>query len=190
VHKVIYNNSKVNCPEEKLFGKSPKRGPSGPLRRNVRDTRLSLRQNQCKNTSLHYELSDGKASTVRDQARTVRPTARTEPENSKVTGSVKWIIASSRTIRGARPDRPRLPLSDNWRHIKCYIVVDIVVTAERCDFSRWCAGADRPDQGHGPSAVGRKEATGRKWLGAINTTPTTSIHNNPSIPIFHIQYKS
>jgi hypothetical protein len=26
-----------------------------------------------------------------------------------------------------------------------------------------------------PSAVGRKEATARKWLGAINTTPTTSI---------------
>jgi hypothetical protein len=28
----------------------------------------------------------------------------------------------------------------------------------------------------GPSAVGRNEATARKWLGAINTTPTTSIH--------------
>jgi hypothetical protein len=99
-----------------------------------------------------------------------------EPKNPKVTGSVKWIIASLRTVRSARPDRSRLPLSDIWRHIKCYIAVDIAVTADRCDFSRWCAGADRPDQGRGPSAVGRKEATARKWLRAINTTPTTSIH--------------
>jgi hypothetical protein len=94
-----------------------------------------------------------------------------EPKNPKVTGSVKWILASSQTVRGARPDRPRLPLSDIWRRIKCYIAV----TADRCDFSRWCAGADRPDQGRGPSAVDRKGATARKWLGAINTTPTTSI---------------
>jgi hypothetical protein len=99
-----------------------------------------------------------------------------EPKNPKVTGLVKWILASSRTVRGARPDRPRLPLSDNWRCIKCYIAVDIVVTANRCDFSRWCSRADRPDQGRGPSADGRKGATARKWLGAINTTPTTSIH--------------
>jgi hypothetical protein len=99
-----------------------------------------------------------------------------EPKTPKVTGSIKWIIASSRTVRGARPDRPRLPLSDIWRHIKCYIAIDIAVTADRCDFSRWCAGADRPYQWHGPSAVGRKGATTRKWLGAINTTPTTSIH--------------
>jgi hypothetical protein len=39
-----------------------------------------------------------------------------------------------------------------------------------------CGGAACPDQGHGPSTVGRKEATARKWLAAINTTPTTSIH--------------
>jgi hypothetical protein len=95
-----------------------------------------------------------------------------EPKKLKVTGLVKWIIASSRTVRGARPDHSRLPLSDIWRCIKCYIAV----TADRCDFSHWYAGADRPDQGRGPSAVGRKEATARKWLGAINTTPTTSIY--------------
>jgi hypothetical protein len=95
-----------------------------------------------------------------------------EPKTPKVTGPVKWIIASSRTVRGARPDRPWLPLSDIWRRIKCYIAV----TVDLCDFSRWCAGADRPNQGRGPSAVGRKGATARKWLGAINTTPTTSIH--------------
>jgi hypothetical protein len=99
-----------------------------------------------------------------------------EPKNSKVTGSVKWIIASSRTVRGARPDHLRLPLSDIWRRTKFYIAIDIAVSADRCDFSRWCAGADRPDQGRGPSAVGRKGATARKWLRAINTTPTTSIH--------------
>jgi hypothetical protein len=80
-----------------------------------------------------------------------------EPKNSKVTGSVKWIIASSRTVRGARPDRPRLALSDIWRRIKCNIAVDIAVTADHCVFSHWSAGADRPDQEGGPSAVGRKE---------------------------------
>jgi hypothetical protein len=62
-------------------------------------------------------------------------------------------------------------LSDIWRSIKC----SIAVTVDRCDFNRWCAGADRPNQGHGPSAVDRKWATARKWLVAINTTPTTSI---------------
>jgi hypothetical protein len=101
----------------------------------------------------------------------------TEPKNPKVTGSVKWIIASSRTVQDARPDRPRLPLSDIWRCIKCIIAVDIAVTADRWDFSRWCAEADRPDQGRGPSAVGRIGATARKWLVAINTTPTTSIQH-------------
>jgi hypothetical protein len=60
-----------------------------------------------------------------------------EPKNPKVTGSVKWIIASSRTVRGARPDRPRLPLFDIWRCIKCNVAIDIAVTADRCVFSRW-----------------------------------------------------
>jgi hypothetical protein len=107
-----------------------------------------------------------------------------EPKNPKVTGSVKWIIASLRTIRGAWPDSPRLPLSDIWRRIKCKVAVDIAVTADRCGCSRWCVGADRPDQGRGPSAVGRKGATTRKWLGAINTTQpppfTTLKHSNLS----------
>jgi hypothetical protein len=83
-----------------------------------------------------------------------------EPKNPKVTGSAKWIIASSWTVRGARPDRSRLALSDIWRHIKC----NIAVTADRCVFSRWSAGADRPDQGRGPSAVGRKvQRLGSGW---------------------------
>jgi hypothetical protein len=35
-----------------------------------------------------------------------------KPKNPKVTGSEKRIIAASRTVRGARPDRPRLALSN------------------------------------------------------------------------------
>jgi hypothetical protein len=98
VHKFIYNYSKSTVwntidysGQEKLFGKTPKRGPSGPLRRTVRDTRVTLGQEHCKNTRLHYEPSDGEASTVRDQARTVRP-VKTQ-KNPKVTGSVKYIFS-------------------------------------------------------------------------------------------------
>ena len=74
-----------------------------------------------------------------------------KPKNPKVTGSEKWIIAASRTVRARRADRPRLALSDIWRRIKCNIAVDIAVTADRCIFSRWSMGrtvrtwhADRP----------------------------------------------
>jgi hypothetical protein len=81
-----------------------------------------------------------------------------EPKNLKVTG------------------RPRLPLSDIWRRIKCKIAVDIAVTADRCVFSRWYAGGGPSGPGRGPSVVGRDGATAMKWLVAINTTPTTSIH--------------
>jgi hypothetical protein len=80
--------------QEKLFGKTPKRGPSGPLWRTVRDTRVTLGQEHCVNTRLHYGPSDGEASTVRDQARTVWPQARTvrsvkNQKNLKVTSLVK-----------------------------------------------------------------------------------------------------
>jgi hypothetical protein len=83
VHKFIYNHSKSTVRniidysgQEKLFGKTPKRGPSGPLRRTVRDTKVTLGQEHCINASLHYGPSDAKASTVRDQERTVRPQVR------------------------------------------------------------------------------------------------------------------
>jgi hypothetical protein len=101
MHKFIYNYSKSivrntvdYSGQEKLFGKSPKRGPSGPLRRTVRDTRVTLGQNHCKNTSQHCRPLDGGASTVRDQARTVQPQGADRPvgknqKNPKVTGSVK-----------------------------------------------------------------------------------------------------
>jgi hypothetical protein len=84
VHKFIYNYSKSTVRNtidysghERLFGKTPKRGPSRPLRWTVRDTKVSLGQEHCINASLHYGPSDGEASTVRDQVRTVRPQART-----------------------------------------------------------------------------------------------------------------
>jgi hypothetical protein len=38
--------------------------------------------------------------------------------------------------------------------------------------------------GREPSAVYRKGATARKWLGAINTTPTTSIHFTQALQSF------
>jgi hypothetical protein len=84
--------------QEKSVGNSPKSRPSGPLRRTVRDTRESLRQEHCKKHCLHCVLSEGEESTVRDQAWTVRPQARTvrpfrNQKNPKVTGSVKCIFS-------------------------------------------------------------------------------------------------
>jgi hypothetical protein len=51
-----------------------------------------------KNLHLHYGLSEGEESTVRDQARTVQPQARIvcslkNQKNPKVTGSVKCIFS-------------------------------------------------------------------------------------------------
>jgi hypothetical protein len=85
-----------------------------------------------------------------------RPVGK-KPKNLKVTGSEKWIIAGSRTVRARLADRPRLGLSDIWQRIKCNIAVDIAVTADRCIFSRWSTGADRPDLARGPSALSRME---------------------------------
>jgi hypothetical protein len=91
-------------------------------------------------------------------------------------GSEKCIFSVLTDHPGCMVGPSVTALSDIWRHIKCIIAVDIAVTVDRCDFSRWCAGADRLDQGRGQSAVCRKGATARKWLEAINTTPTTSIN--------------
>jgi hypothetical protein len=53
-----------------------------------------------------------------------------------VTGSVKFILASSRTIRGAQPDPPRLFYLTTDDAFNALIAIDIVVTDDRCDFSR------------------------------------------------------
>jgi hypothetical protein len=60
------------------------RGPSGPLRWTVQGSaadrprhRVSLGQEHNKKYCLHYGLSEGEASTVRDHARTIRPQERT-----------------------------------------------------------------------------------------------------------------
>jgi hypothetical protein len=94
VHKFIYNYSKSIVQntvdysgQEKLFGKTPTRGPSGSLRRTVYGTKVTLGQEHCKNTSIHYGPSDGEASTVRPQARTARSVKN--QKTPKVTGLVK-----------------------------------------------------------------------------------------------------
>jgi hypothetical protein len=102
--------------QEKLFGKSPKRGPSGPLRRTARNTRVSLGQNQCKKhkstlQTIRWKSKHRPRPSADCPASGADHPVGEEPKNPKVTGSVKWIIASSRTVRGVRPDRPRLPLS-------------------------------------------------------------------------------
>jgi hypothetical protein len=66
------------------------RGPFGPLRRTIRGTRVSLRQEHCKKHSLHYGLSEGEASIARDQAWIVR--SLKNQKTLKVTGSEKCIF--------------------------------------------------------------------------------------------------
>jgi hypothetical protein len=85
------------------------------------------------------------------------------------------FLVSSRTVRGAQPDRPQLLYLTYDDALNALVAIDIAVTADRCNFSRWCTYTNRPGQGHGPSVVTKKKATARKWLVAINTTPTTSI---------------
>jgi hypothetical protein len=148
--KSIVRNTVDYSEQEKLLGNSPVRGPSRPLRRTIRDTRVTLGQEHCKNKYLHCGLSEGEASTVRDQAQTNRPQARTvrplrKQKNLKVTGSVKCIFCVLIDRLGCMTGPSATALSNIWRRIKCTIAVDIAVTADRCDFSRWCAGADHPD---------------------------------------------
>jgi hypothetical protein len=53
-----------------------------------------------------------------------------------VTGSVKCILASSWTVRGARPDRPRLFYLTSDDTFNALVAVYIAITADHCDFSR------------------------------------------------------
>jgi hypothetical protein len=91
-----------------------------------------------------------------------RKTRRWRVRQNALLASLRTIWVHGRTVRDC--------FIWIWRCIKCTIAIDIAVTADCCDFSRWCVETDRPDQGHKPSAVGRKGATTRKWLVAINTT--------------------
>jgi hypothetical protein len=93
------------------------------------------------NTRLHCGLSEGEGSVVRDQARTVRPQARTirslkKQKPPKVMGSVKCIFSILTDRPGARPDRPQLLYLTSDNTFNALVAVDIVVTADCCDFSR------------------------------------------------------
>jgi hypothetical protein len=75
--------------------KQTKRGPSDPLRRTIRDTQMTLGQNQSKKTQVYTtDRPTEKQAPSEDQARTVRPQTRTvrsvkNRKNPKVTGSLK-----------------------------------------------------------------------------------------------------
>jgi hypothetical protein len=104
------------------------------------------------------------------------PFAHWKPKKLEGDGLVKFILASSRTVRDARSDRLRLLYMTSDDTFNALIAVDIVVTTDRCKSSCWYTVAGRPEEGRGPSACGKKLATARKWLVAINTISTTSIH--------------
>jgi hypothetical protein len=105
------------------------------------------------------------------------PFARWKLEKSEGAGFDKiHFLASSWTVWGAWPNRTRLLYLTSVNTFIALKTVDIAVFVDCCNFSRWCAGVDRLGQERGPSAVDRKWATPRKWLVAINTTPTTFIH--------------
>jgi hypothetical protein len=149
----------VNCLE------LPVRGPSGPFRRTVHDTSVNLGQELCKFQIFYYELSEGEKSTIWYQEWTVWPLGVDHPpvenhKNTKVPSLVKFILASSRTVRGAWSDHPRLLYLTSNDVFNALIAVDIAIIAECCDSSRWYAGADRPAHGCGPSTCGRKDGNG------------------------------
>jgi hypothetical protein len=98
-----------------------------------------------------------------------------QKKNPKVPCSVKIIFSIHADHPGARPDRPHLLCQTSDDAFNAIIVVDIAVTADHCKSNCLCAGVDHPGEGRGLSACGRKLATTRKWLVAINTIPTTSI---------------
>jgi hypothetical protein len=89
-------------------------------------------------------------------------------QNPKVTGLLKCIFSVLADRPGCTNGPSTTDLSDIWRHIYCTYSSWYNSYCWPLRFqSLMCRG--------GPSAVGRKEATARKWLVAVNTTPTTSI---------------
>jgi hypothetical protein len=151
--KFIYINSKSTVRntvdysgQEKLFGNSPLRGPSGPLQRTVRDTRVTLGQEHCKTSIYATNCPKEKWAPFRTKLgpsglRRGSSDHWKNQENPKVTGSVKFIFNVLADRLGYTAEPSMTALSDIWRCIKCTIAVDLAVTADRCDFSRWCAGA-------------------------------------------------
>jgi hypothetical protein len=148
VHKFIYINSKSTVRNtvyysgyEKLFGKFTYVWTVRALAADRPRHQGEPRTRTMQNLHLYYRLSEVEESTVRDQARTIRPQARTirslkTQKNSKVTGSKKnSFLVSSRTVRGAQPDRPRLLYLTSDDTFNALVAVDIAVTADRCDFS-------------------------------------------------------
>jgi hypothetical protein len=105
VHKFIYINSKSTVQNvvdysvhEKLFGNSPMGGPSGPFWWIVRDTGVSLRQELCKSRVYIVDCpKEKRQKSTRSMLGVDHPIVE-NPENPKVTGSVKCILASSRTV--------------------------------------------------------------------------------------------
>jgi hypothetical protein len=139
VHKSIHSR------QENFLGFLLWRGPSRPFRRTVRDASKHLGQKLCWKPHLYYELFKGEKSTIRDQARIVQSHARTvHPLKTRETR--RWwvrynsFLASPRTVLGAWLDRPPLFYLTSYDTFNALIAIDIVVTANRCDFSRWCVG--------------------------------------------------
>jgi hypothetical protein len=161
-YKSIVWNNIDHFGQEKLFGKftcaQTVRALSMDRPRHQGVPQIGTLQNTC----LHCILSEGEERNIQDQARTVRPLKN--QKNPKVTGSVKCIF--------------NIPVDHPGWTAGCFIWL---LTTHLMHYSHWyscycwtlrfqslmCRGW--------PSAVGRKVATTRKWLVAINTTPTTSI---------------
>ena len=91
--------------------------------------------------------------------------------NPKVTSSIKFIFSVLANRPRCTVDCQRLLYLTSDDAFNALIAIDIAITANRCDFSRWCAWVDRLYQECGPSGWQKV-----KWSVAINTIPTTSIH--------------
>jgi hypothetical protein len=122
------------------------------FRRTVRDISIHLRHELCWKPHYYYELFKEEAQIVRDQARIVWPLGTDHPpvenqKNPEVPGSVKFIF-NILTDRPGCTIRPSVTaLSDDT--FNAIIATDIAITADRCDFSHWCVGADRLEEEKG-----------------------------------------
>jgi hypothetical protein len=79
---------------------------------------------------------------------------------------VRTVWRHDRTFR----DRLYLTSGDTFNAI---ITDDIAAVTDRRNPVVDLVGGDSPNKKHEPSTCGRKVTTIRRWLEAINTTPTT-----------------